>query len=166
MKSIAISKRTILRLIVFGLIMNSSLMTSGQTAGNFAGMWEIDHSKSDAEFKDYQITCTIEQSATAITVKQDFVMEGGEKSSMMPITYNLDGKEISKEQQGGTDKITAMLSPDKKTLTTKFVRTMNGSDYGSMTIYTLSEDSKTLTIKSSDLKGESPMVQVYNRKKV
>jgi hypothetical protein len=77
---------------------------------------------------------------------------------------NLDGKEISKEQQGGTDKITAVLSPDKKTLTTKFVRTMNGSDYGSMTIYILSED--TLTIKSSDLKGESPMVQVYNRKKV
>ena len=163
MKIIAISKRTILRIMVTGLILNASF-ASGQTAGNFAGMWEIDHSKSDAEFKDYQITCTIEQSATAITVKQDFVMEGGEKSSMMPITYNLDGKEISKEQQGGTDKITAVLSPDKKTLTTKFVRTMNGSDYGSMTIYTLSED--TLTIKSSDLKGESPMVQVYNRKKV
>jgi hypothetical protein len=164
MKINAISKRTILIILVINLIMNASFIAKAQTAGNFAGTWGIDHSKSDAEFKGYQITCTIEQSATAITVKQHFVTEGGEKSSMMPVTYNLDGKEISKEQQGGTEKITAVLSPDKKTLTTKFVRTMNGSDYGSMTIYTLSADAKILTVKSSDLKGESPMVQVYNRK--
>ena len=164
MKIIAISISTILRITFTGLLMSVSLIASTQTAGNFAGTWEIDHSKSDAEFKSYQIICIIDQSATAITVKQDFVTDGGEKSSMMPVTFNLDGNEISKEQQGGTDKITAVLSPDKKTLTTKFVRPMNGSEYGSMTIYSLSDDGKTLTVKSSDLKGESPMVQVYNRK--
>jgi hypothetical protein len=164
MKIITLSKRTILRIIVTGLIMNAALLTSAQTSGNFAGTWEIDHSKSDAEFKSYGITCIITQTATEITVKQDFLTELGEKSSMPPITFNLEGKEISKEEQGGTDKVSAILSSDKKTLTTKYVRTMNGSDYGSMTIYILSED--TLTIKSSDLKGESPMVQVYNRKKV
>jgi hypothetical protein len=164
MNFIAISKRTILRTVVSGLILSASLVTSAQTAGNFAGKWELDHSKSDAEFKSYQITCTIVQSATEISVKQDFVTEGGEKSSMLPITFNLEGKEISKEEQGGIDKISASLSPDKKTLSTKFVRTMNGNDYGSMTIYILSDDGKTLTVKITDLKGESPMVQVYNRK--
>jgi hypothetical protein len=144
--------------------MNAALLTSAQTSGNFAGTWEIDHSKSDAEFRGYQITCTITQSATEISVKQDFVSELGEKSSMPAIIFNIEGKEISQEEQGGTDKISASLSPDKKTLSTKFVRTMNGNDYGSMTVYTLSVDAKILTVKTTDLKGESPMVQVYNRK--
>jgi hypothetical protein len=164
MKIITISKRTILRIIVTGLIMNTALLTSAQTSVNFAGTWEIDHSKSDAEFKSYGITCIITQSATEITVKQDFLTELGEKSSMSPITYNLEGKEISKEEQGGTDKISAVLSPDKKTITAKFVRTMNGNDYGSITTYFLSSDAKTLKVKTTDLKGESPLIQVYSRK--
>lgn len=91
-------------------------------------------------------------------------MKDGQKSSMPPITYNLDNSEILKKEQGDSNKISAVLSPDGKTLTTKLVRNMNGSDYGSMTIYSLSDNSKTLTIKSSDLSGESPMIQVYNRK--
>jgi hypothetical protein len=164
MKINRISKRTIPGILISILILNASLMISAQNPVNFAGTWEIDHSKSDAEFRDYQITCTIDQTSVAITVKQDFVMKDGQKSTMSPITYNLDSKEISKEEQGGVDKISAVLSSDKKTLTTKFVRTMSGSDFGSITIYSLSDDSKTLTIKSSDLKGESPMIQVYNRK--
>jgi hypothetical protein len=164
MKIITISKRTILRIIVTGLILNASLLTSAQTSGNFAGTWEIDHSKSDAEFKSYGITCIITQSPAEITVRQDFLMEGGKKSSMPPITFSLEGKEISKEEQGGTDKVSAVLSPDKKTLTTKYVRTMNGSDFGSITTYYLSEDGKTLKVKTTDLKGESALVQVYNRK--
>ena len=48
--------------------------------------------------------------------------------------------------------------------TQKYVRTMNGSDYGSITVYTLSDKDKVLTVKTSDLKGDSPMVQTYNRK--
>jgi len=83
---------------------------------------------------------------------------------MPPVTYNIDGREVSREEQGDSSKISAVLSPDRKTLTTKFVRTMNGSDYGTKTIYSLSSDSKTLTVKSSDLNNESPMIQVYNRK--
>jgi hypothetical protein len=144
--------------------MNVSSVISAQNPGNFAGTWQLDHSKSDAEFRDYQITCYIEQSSTVITVKQEFVMNDGQKSSMPPVTFNLDGSEKSKEEQGNPNKISAVLSPDGKTLTTKFVRTMNGSDYGTITIYTLSDDSNTLTIKSSDLNNESPMIQVYKRK--
>jgi|WetSurMetagenome_2_1015567.scaffolds.fasta_scaffold165319_1 hypothetical protein len=159
-----ISTPTILRILGSVLIMNASLVISAQSMDNFAGTWEIDHSKSDAEFRDYHITCNIVQSSTEITVKQELVMKDGQKSTMPPITYNLKGSEIMKEEQGGSNKISAVLSPEKKILTTKFVRTMNGSDYGSITIYILSDDSKTLTIKSSDLKGESPMIQVYNRK--
>ncbi|GEM_PF-4337222 len=163
MSIIGISRRTILKIVVSVLIMNASSVISAQSQGNFAGTWGLDPSKSDGEFRDYQITCTIDQSSTEITVKQEFVMKDGQKSSMPPITYNLDNSEILKKEQGDS-RISAVLSSDRKTLITKFVRSMNGTDYGSMTIYSLSDDSKTLTIKSSDLNGESPMIQVYNRK--
>jgi len=164
MKILRISKQTILRILISGLILNASLLLSAQTPVTFAGNWEIDHTKSDKEFKDYNITCMIEQTSETMTVTQDFHLNEGQISSLHPITFNLSGKEVSKEEEGGIDKITAVLSPNKKTLTTKYVRTMNGSDYGSMTIYMLSADGKTLTVKSSDLKNESPMIQVYNRK--
>lgn len=164
MKIERVSKRTILRILVSGFILNASLLLSAQAPVTFAGKWEIDHSKSDKEFKDYNITCLIEQTAETMTVTQDFHMNAGQSSAAHPITYNLSGKAVSKEEEGGIDKISAVLSPDKKTLTTKFVRTMNGSDYGSMTIYMLSDDGKMLTVRSSDLKGESPMIQVYIRR--
>jgi hypothetical protein len=164
MKIKRISEKTILRVLISGLILNASLLLSAQTPVTFAGKWEIDHAKSDKEFKDYNITCLIEQTSEVMTVTQDLHMNEGQNSSLHPITFNLSGKEVSKEEEGGINKISAVLSPDKKTLTTKYVRTMNGSDYGSITVYILSDDVKTLTIKTSDLNNQSPMVQVYNRK--
>ena len=159
-----ITKQTILNVLVFVLILNASPVIGAQTPVNFAGTWVIDHSKSDAEFRDYQITCIIEQSAAAITVTQELVMKDGQKSSMPPVTFNLQGNELPEEGQGGANNISAVLSPDRKTLTTKMVRTMDGNEFGSIIIYSLSEDANTLTITSSDLNSESPMTQVYNRK--
>jgi len=159
-----ISKKTTLRILVSGLFLQVCLLLSAQGQMTFAGKWEIDHSKSDAEFKDYQVFCNIVQSASAISVEQIIIMKDGSKTSMPAIIYNLDGKAVTKEEQGGTNKISSTLSPDKRTLSTKFVRTMNGADYGSKTTYTLSADGKTLTVKTCDLKDESPMIQVYNRK--
>jgi hypothetical protein len=142
------------------LLLNAALVG----AQDFSGTWILDHSKSDAEFRDYEITCNISQTTSVITVEQVIIMKDGQKSAMAPITYNIDGKEVSKEEQGGTNKISASLSPDKMILTTKYVRTMNGNDYGSLTVYTLSVKGRVLTVKTSDLKGESPMVQTYNKK--
>jgi hypothetical protein len=147
-------------LVLCILIINTFLLG----AQDFSGTWILDHSKSDAEFRDYQITCNINQTTSAITVEQVIIMKDGQKSSMPPITYNFDGKVVSKEEQGGPNKITSSLSPDKKILTTKFVRTMNGSDFGSITVYTLTDQGKVLTVKTTDLKGDSPMVQTYNKK--
>jgi hypothetical protein len=142
------------------LLLNASLLR----AQDFSGTWVLDHSKSDAEFRDYEITCSISQTTSAITVEQVIIMKDGKKTAMPPVTYNIDGKEVSKEEQGGTNKISASLSPDRKILTTKYVRTMNGNDYGSITVYTLSEKGMVLTVKTSDLKGDSPIVQTYNKK--
>ncbi|HLN53637.1 MAG TPA: hypothetical protein VK212_08005 [Lentimicrobium sp.] len=135
-----------------------------QNPSGFSGTWVLDHTKSSAELKDYQIICNIKETAQTMSVEQIFQTMDGKQTSMQPILYNLDGKEVSKEEEGGTDRIIAKWSSDKKTLTTKFVRTMSGFDYGSITTYSISADGKVLTVKSSDLKGETPMVQVYLKK--
>lgn len=146
------------------IIMVNNFVLTAQKVPAFDGTWIIDHTKSDAAVKDYQITCNITQSTRAMTVEQIFQTKDGQKTSMQPVTFNLDGIEAVKEEQGGTDKVTALVSADRKTITTKFIRTMNGSDFGSVTTYTLSADGKTLTVKSSDLKGELQMIQVYRKK--
>ncbi len=149
-------------MIICALLLNSFAISAQP---DFTGTWILDHSKSDAEFRDYQITCLITQTIKTFTVEQIFVMKNGEKSAMPAVTYNLDGKEITREEQGGKDKFSAKWeSPDQKTLTIKYVKNMAGNDYGSITTYILSENGQMLTINSTDLTGESPMKQVYNRK--
>jgi hypothetical protein len=148
-------------LIVSILIMSAKVLTA-QT--DFSGTWIIDHSKSDAEFRDYEITCIIGQTSQTFTVEQTLIMKDGQKTAMPALTYKLDGKEVTKEEQGGKEKLSATWSEDKKTLTVTFVRSMNGNDYGSKTSYSLSENGQFLKINSSDLTGESPMVQVYKKK--
>ena len=150
-----------LALVICILLLKTFLL---KAQSDFSGTWILDHSKSDAEFRDYEITCNINQTTSAITVEQVIITKDGQKSVMAPITYNTNGKEVSKEEQGGTNKISTSLSPDGKTLTTKYVRTMNGNDYGSITVYNVSDKDKVLTVKTSDLKGESPMIQAYNKK--
>jgi hypothetical protein len=130
----------------------------------FSGKWILDHSKSDAEFRDYEITLVITQTLKSFTAEQTLTMKNGEKSVMPAVSYNLDGKEVIKEEEGGTSKLSAEWSTDKKTLTIKFVRSMNGNDFGSKTSYNLSDDGRILSIKATDLNGESPMVQVYSLK--
>jgi hypothetical protein len=92
-------------------------------------------------------------------------MKTGEKSSMPAVTYNLDGKETIREEQDGKSKLLVLWStPDQKTLTIKYTRIISGNTVGSITIYKLSENNEFLSIKSSDLGGDSPMVQVYRKK--
>ncbi len=157
-------KQSIMRILLSGLILQATMLICAQTPASFAGKWQIDHARSDAEFRDYQITCNIEQTPAAITVTQIFLTNDGKESSMPPITFSLDGKELSGEEQGGINRISAELSADRKILTTKYIRTMNGSEYGSITVYSLSDDGRILTVKTSDLNNESQLVQVYIRK--
>lgn len=132
---------------------------------DFSGTWILDHAKSDAEFRDYQITCLITQTVKTFTVEQILVMKNGEKSSMPAVTYNLDGKEVIREEQGEKSNLLVQWkTPDQKALTIKYTKNISGNTVGSITTYSLSENNEFLSIKSSDLKGDSPMVQVYRKK--
>lgn len=148
-------------LLMICLLFINAFVLNAQT--DFSGTWILDHSKSDAEFRDYELTCIIGQTSQTITVEQMLVAKNGEKTAMPAVTYRLDGKEVIKEEQGGKDKLSAKWSPDKLTLTVTFVRTMDGNDYGTKTSYNLSENGQFLSIKSSDLSGESQMIQVYKK---
>jgi hypothetical protein len=138
-----------------------ALVLNAQT--NFSGTWVLDHSKSDAEFRDYELTCIIGQTSQTFTVEQMLVAKNGEKTAMPAVSYRLDGKEVIKEEQGGKDRLSAKWSPDKLSLTVTFVRTTNGNVYGTKTSYSLSENGQFLSIKSSDLADTSPMIQVYKK---
>jgi hypothetical protein len=142
------------------LLLNTLVLLAQQ---DFSGTWTLDHSKSDAAFRDYEATCVITQTAQIFTVEQTLLTKNGEKSVMPAVSYNLDGKEVIKEELGGKNRLSAKWSPDKKALTIRFVRTMDGNDYGSLTVYNLSDNGLVLTVKSSDLTGDSPMVQTYNK---
>ena len=150
-------------IIVFCVFSINAYILSAQP--DFSGTWILDHGKSDAEFRDYHITCTITQKDTTFTVEQVLVTKNGEKSSMPAITYNLNGKEEIKEEQEGKSRLLATWStPDQKTIKIQYIRNIAGTQVGSITIYKLSENEQFLTIRSSDLKGDSPMVQVYKKK--
>jgi len=131
---------------------------------DFSGTWILDHSRSDKEFSDYEITCIIGQTSQTFTVEQTLVMKNGEKTVLPPVTVKLDENEVVEEEKGGNDILSTNWSPDKKILTITFVRKMDGNKYGSKTSYNLSYNGQFLTIKSSDLAGESPMTQVYRKK--
>jgi len=139
---------------------------SAQKPADFSGTWIMDIAKSDANYSEYYsgMTCAIKQTPQEITIERTSLDKNGKQTKQDPLTCGLDGKEIMKEQYGGIDKYSAKWSPDQKVLTIRCVRTMNGSDYGSNESYSLSGDSRILTVNTTDLKGETSIIEVYNKK--
>ncbi|HLN56833.1 MAG TPA: hypothetical protein VK207_12610 [Bacteroidales bacterium] len=139
---------------------------SAQKPADFSGTWVMDLGKSDASYGKFysQMTCLIKQTPPAITIEKTATDKNGKKSSQEPVVYTLDGKETAKEQYGGIDKYSSVWSADKKKLTLKYVRTANGSDFGSKESYSLSPDAKVLTVSITDLKGGSQITEVYTKK--
>jgi len=93
-------------------------------------------------------------------------MPGESETVTRESSFNLDGKEVSKEEQGGINKESATWSADKKTLTTKSTRTVGTDVYGSTMAYSLSGDGLVLTQQTEDINPFGPKVkQVFNKKK-
>ncbi len=136
-----------------------------QSPVNFSGTWTLDNAKSDASFKEYKVICTIKQTTESILIEQTFLMPSGEKVTSPATSYTLDGKETSKEEQGGIDKKSAKWSPDKKILTITNTRTVGTNVYGSNTSYKLSENGLVLTVQTTDINTSNGtiLLQVFNK---
>ena len=156
--------RLSLKSFIFILIFIYSCQAGAQSPVNFSGVWTQDNEKSDDFYKSFDVKVTITQTAQVISLKQTFFDKSGKEIISRESTYNLDGKEVIKEEQGGINKESAAWSPDKKTLTTKSTRTVGSDVYGSSTAFTLSADGRVLTFVTSDINPLGPSVkQVFNK---
>lgn len=157
--NILLKSFTILSLLLYASFINA------QTPADFSGIWVMDNSKSDAQFKEYEITLSIKQTPQTITLQETFVMKG-EKNASTSSTFNLDGKVTSKEEYGGINKTSSKWSPDKMVLTLTTIRTVNGADYGSDVVYKLSGGGKGLTVQTISIAppGGPTLIQVFNKK--
>jgi hypothetical protein len=145
-------------LFIFVLMVLSSTSLSAQSEANFSGVWLQDNSKSDPYYRFYNVKVTITQTPEKINIITVFLNKDG-KESTSEESFNLDGKEVKKEQYGGTDAMSASWSADKKTLITKTTRTVGSEVYGSTTSYSLSDNGYSLIIQTEDIKPGQPAIK-------
>jgi hypothetical protein len=154
---------------------------------NFGGTWTLDKAKStglDQRMQNAEsVQWIITQDEKQISIESKVTggqptgggpgtgggggMRGGGMGG--PRSYNLDGKEVTTEANGGTSTMKATWSSDGQSLELTSVRTgsFNGNDFKSTTNdkLQLSGDGKVLTVKRT---GESPrgpvdMTLVFNK---
>src|SRR5882762_6238419 len=146
-----------------------AIAVSAAAPANFSGTWTLDKSKSqgldqrmqNAESIQWVITQNDKQISieSKVTGGQNAGGGGGMRGGGMggPRSYNLDGKEITTEANGGTSTTKAAWSSDGQTLELSSIRagSFNGNEFKATTNdkLQLSGDGKVLTVKRT---GESP----------
>jgi hypothetical protein len=151
--------------LIMLLIVNSGSAFS-QSLPDFSGTWIQDNTKSDDFYKSFDVNFVITQTPQKITIKQIFYEKDGKEAASREASFNLDGKEVSKEEGGAVSKESAKWSADKKILTTRSTKTAGPDTYGSTATYSMSPDGKVLTVQTSDINQFGPSVkQVFNKKK-
>ena len=150
-----------------------SLLSGGLFAQpNFSGSWALNESKSTLgdgpRMSVSSMTVNQEEGLMSIDlVRPSF--EGGDVSSSEK--YTLDGKEsVNQGMMDSSVKTITTWSEDKKELT--FAKTilfeMNGEsmEFKITDVWSISDDGKTLTVKSamSSQMGDSNLVLVYDKK--
>ena len=166
-------KKLVLTISILGAMI-FAIAASAAAPANFAGNWTLDKDKSkglDQRMQNAEsVQWVITQDDKQITIESKVTGGqptgggpgsgggGGMRGGMGgPRTYNLDGKEVTTETQGGTSTMKAAWSNDGKTLELSSVRagSFNGNEFKATTNdkLELSGDGKILTVKRT---GESP----------
>lgn len=168
-------KKLVLTISILGAMI-FALAVSAAVPANFAGTWTLDKTKSqgldgrmqNAESVQWVITQDDKQISidTKITGGQNMGggPGGGGGGGMRggggmggPRSYNLDGKEVTAEANGGSSTMKATWAKDGQSLELSSVRagSFNGNDFKATTNdkLQLSGDGKILTVKRT---GESP----------
>jgi len=151
---------------------------------NFAGTWTLDKAKSTGldqrmqNAESVQWVITQDDKTISIESKVTGGAQGGPGSGTGggggrgggmggPRSYNLDGKEVTTEANGGTSSMKATWTGTILELTSVRAGSFNGNDFKATTNdkLSLSADGKVLTVKRT---GESPrgpidMTLVFNK---
>jgi hypothetical protein len=163
--SVQVRNNLNLKLLFFALLAFYSSALIAQIPVNFSGTWIQDNSKSDAQYKDYNIKLTIVQTQKTFIVTTVFCDKNGKELSSGSESFNLDGKETVKNEDGAIQKESALWSTDGKTLETKVTRTNAGEMFGSITAYSLSNNGLVLTVRTDNVRpGQPAIIQVLNKK--
>lgn len=185
-------KRNILFAAALALFV-MAIGVSAQDKGNFSGHWELDTSKSklDERARIQSMTLDVAQTAADIKVESKTTRAprpegdaggngggrgmgrgrgfGGGDSAM---TYSLDGKETTIQQDGpmGQIPVTLKAKLDGGKLHLSSSRTFNGQN-GAITsttneTWTLSDDGKTLTVEREQTspRGTNSSTMVFSKK--
>ena len=174
-----------------------ALATSAAKPANFAGTWALDKAKSTGLSRGMQnaesVTWVITQDEKQISIETKIVAGqpppgggpgsgggtggggmggGGQRGGggmAGPQTYNLDGKEVSTEANGGTSAMKATWSADGQGLELSRVISgnFNGNEFKSTTIdkLTVNGDGKVLTANrhSEGTRGTTDSVMIFNK---
>jgi len=157
--------RPIFKSILFLLLISYTSALYAQSLPDFSGVWIQDNVKSDDFYKSFDVKFTITQTPQSIKITETFYDKSGNEITTQNKSLIPDGKEISKEEQGGINKESARWSSDKKSLEAKSTRTVGNDIYGSTTTYSLSENGLVLTVQTTDINPFGPSVkQIFNKK--
>ncbi|MDX9727976.1 MAG: hypothetical protein RBT50_01810 [Bacteroidales bacterium] len=158
--------------VLFAVVSLSLISGSLFAQTDFSGSWALNESKSTLgdgpRMSVTSMTVTQQESLISIDLVQPS-FEGGEMKRSEK--YTLDGKEsVNKGMMDSSVKTITTWSEDKKEL--KFAKTilfdMNGDtmELKITDAWTISDDGKTLTVKSSMISemGDMNLVLVYDKK--
>lgn len=160
-----IRKSSIFNSFLILLLITCASALNAQTLPDLTGVWIQDNVKSDDFYKSFDVKFTIAQTPQFIKITETFYDKSGTEITTRQKTFTLDGKEMSKEEQGGINKEYAKWSADKKILETKSTRTVGNDVYGSTSTYSLSENGIVLTVQTTDINPFGPSVkQILNKK--
>jgi hypothetical protein len=158
--------------VLFAFVSLSLLSGSLFAQPNFSGSWALNESKSTLgdgpSMSTTSMTVNQQEGLISIDLVRPSFDGGDEKSSEK---YTLDGKEsVNKGMMDSSIKTITSWSEDKKEL--KFAKTivfdMNGEkmELKITDVWSISDDGKTLTVKSSmtSQMGDTNLVLVYDKK--
>jgi len=156
---------SIFKSFLFLLLISYTSALYAQPLPDFSGVWIQDNVKSDDFYKSFDVKFTITQTPQSINITETFYDKSGSEITTRNKSFTLDGKETSKEEEGGINKESAKWSADKKSLEIKSTRTVGNDEYGSTSTYSLSENGIVLTVQTSDINPFGPSVkQIFNKK--
>ncbi len=145
------------------LLLVPGICSFAQNSKDFSGVWTQDKERSDDFYKSFNITITITQNSVSFTVITVFSDDSGKEMVSRQSTFSLEGKETTGENGS---KLSASWSGERKILTTTDVKDYGGDLVGNTTSYSLSDDGKSLSVVTSDIKpGVRTVEQVFIRKK-
>ena len=170
MENMRTSKSVFLIFIVLIFVSFKPLLFS-QNVTNFTGKWDFDLTKSDlgegAQYWRGKEILDIIQDASSIKITKTSIIPGSENMSQTN-DWKFDGKELIVKEDFGTTRKNIGFSEGGKTLIINTLTTTSSGEYLIIESYSLSQDSKILTITNyskNSVTGESTLKMVYNRQK-